>query len=114
MKRQLKLLSLCLALAAFLSTAYGGIPSMDVTVFDATEKVVFKQALNQNAAFATGNLRAGKYVVQFNTKSAAVKNNQYLAVISAGKNKLIAAAVPGERFMAGGAAIKIDVGPGPK
>lgn len=114
MKRQLltKLQTVCLALPLLLSTAYGGIPLMDVTVFDATEKVVFKQSIKANAAFATGNLPAGKYVVQFNTKNPAMKNNQYLAVVSAGKKKVIAAAVPGESFMAGGAAIKIDVGPG--
>jgi hypothetical protein len=110
MKRQLKLLCACIALAAFLSTAYGGVPSVDVTVFDASEKVVFKRAINANSAFATGNLRSGKYVVQFKSQSAALKNNQYLAVVSSGRKKVIAAAIPGERFMAGGAAMKIDVG----
>jgi hypothetical protein len=112
MKRQLKLLSVCVALAAFLSTAYGGVPGMSVTVFDANEKVVFKQSLNSNASFASGKLPAGRYVVQFNTKSPAAKDNQYLAVVSAGKKRIIATGVPGERFMAGGAAMKIDVGPG--
>jgi hypothetical protein len=95
-----------------LSTAHGGIPSMNVTVFDATEKVVFKQAINANATFATGNLPAGKYVVQFSTKSGAVKGNQYLLVVSAGKKKVIADAVAGETLTRGGAAMKIQVGPG--
>ena len=114
MKKQLltKFPTICLALTMLLGTAYGGIPSMDVTVFDATEKVVFKQSIKADAAFATGNLRAGNYVVQFNTKSQAVKNNHYLAVVSSGQKKVIAAAVRGERFMAGGAAMKIDVGSG--
>jgi hypothetical protein len=114
MKRQLltKLQTVCLTLPLLLSTAYGGIPSLDVTVFDATEKVVFRQSIKSNAAFATGNLPAGKYVVQFNAKNPAMKNKQYLAVVSAGKKKVIAAAVPGESFMAGGAALKIDVEPG--
>jgi len=112
MTRQLKLPMFCLALAAFLSTAYGGVPSMNVTVFDAAEKVVFKQAINSSATFATGNLPAGKYVVQFNTRSAAVKGNQYLLVVSAGKKKVIADAVTGETLTRGGAAMKIQVGPG--
>jgi hypothetical protein len=107
-----KLPTICLGLTMLLGTAYGGIPSMDVTVFDATEKVVFKQSIKADAAFATGSLRAGNYVVQFNTKNQAVKNNQYLAVVSSGQKKVIAAAVPGEKFMAGGAAMKIDVGSG--
>jgi hypothetical protein len=114
MTRQLllKLPMACFALTLLLSTAYGGTASMNVTVFDATEKVVFKQSITENATFATGNLRAGKYVVQFNSTSPAVKNNLYLAVVSAGRKKVIAASVPGDKFMAGGAAMKIDVGPG--
>ena len=116
MKRPLliKLPTVCFALTMLLSTARGGMPSMDVTVFDASEKVVFKQAINANASFATGNLRPGNYVVQFNTNSRAVKNNHYLAVVSSGKKKVIAASVPGENFMDRGAAMRIDVGPGMK
>jgi hypothetical protein len=96
------------------STAYGRIPSMDVTVFDAIGKVAFKGPMSANATFATRNLPAGNYVVQFNTKSAAAKENLYLLVISAGKKKVIAAAVPEAKFTAGGVAMKIDVGPGTK
>ena len=107
-----KLPTICLALTILLGTAYGGIPSMEVTVFDATQKVVFKQSIKADTAFATGNLRAGNYVVQFNTKNPTVKNNHYLAVISSGQKKVIAAAVRGEKFMAGGAAMKIEVGSG--
>jgi hypothetical protein len=110
-KKQIKLLPLFLALAALFSTAYGAIPSMDVTVFDATERVVFKQAINASATFATGNLPAGKYVVQFNTRSAAAKGNQYLFVVSAGKKKVIADGVGGDTLTRGGAAVKIQVTP---
>ena len=85
---------------------------MDVTVFDATEKVVFRQSINANATFATGNLRPGKYVVQFNTRSAAAKGNQYLLVVSAGSKKVIADGVAGETLTRGGAAMKIQVGSG--
>jgi hypothetical protein len=111
MRKQLTLLSLCFGLAALFSTAHGAIPSMDVTVFDATGKVVFKQAINGRATFATGNLPAGKYVVQFNTRSAAAKGNQYLFVVSAGKKKVIAEGVAGETLTRGGAAMKIQVSP---
>ena len=111
MKKQLNLLLLCVALAALFSTAHGAIPSMDVTVFDATEKVVFKRAINTSATFATGNLPAGKYVVQFNTRSAAAKGNQYLFVVSAGKKKVIADGVAGDTLTRGGAAMKIQVTP---
>jgi hypothetical protein len=112
MKKPFKLLPLFLALAALFSTAYGAIPSMDVTVFDATEKVVFKQAIGASATFATGNLPAGKYVVQFNMRTAAAKGNQYLFVVSAGKKKVIADGVAGDTLTRGGAAMKIQVTPG--
>jgi hypothetical protein len=107
-----KLPTICFALTMLWGTAYGGVPAMDVTVFDASQKVVFKQSIKPEGAFATGNLRPGNYVVQFNTRSDAVKNNHYLAVVSSGQKKVIAATVRGEKFMGGGAAMKINVEPG--
>jgi hypothetical protein len=103
-----------LALVGLATTAYGRVPSMDVTVFDANGKVAFQGPMSANATFATQNLNPGNYVVQFNTKSSAVKDHQYLLVVSAGKKKVIAADVPGGKFMAGGVAMKVDVGPGLK
>ncbi len=102
-------LALLLGLAI---TAHGGIPSMNVTVFDASGKVAFQGPMTANSTFATQNLNPGNYVVQFNTKSRAVKNNQYLLVVSAGKKKVIAADVEGEKFTAGGVAMRIAVGQG--
>jgi hypothetical protein len=110
-----KLPFLCSAFAVLLgvaTTAYGGVPSMNVTVFDADGKVAFKGPTSANATFAARNLQPGNYVVQFNARSAALKNNQYLLVVSAGKKKVIAADVPGEKFMTGGVAMRVDVGPG--
>lgn len=110
-----KLHFLCFAFAVLLgiaTTVYGGVPSMNVTVFDADGKVAFKGPTSANATFAARNLHPGNYVVQFNTRSAAVKNNQYLLVVSAGKKKVIAADVPGEKFMAGGVAMRVEVGSG--
>ena len=105
------------ALAVFLgisSTASASVPPMEVTVFDASGKVAFKGPTSADAAFATGNLQPGNYVVQLKTRSAAAKDNQFLFVVSAGKKKVIAAAVPGETFTGGGAAMKVTVGPGLK
>jgi hypothetical protein len=105
------------AFAVFLgiaSTAFSAVPPMEVTVFDASGNVAFKGPMSANATFATGNLHPGPYVVQLKTRSAAVKDNQFLFVVSAGKKKVIAAAVPGETFIGGGAAMKLNVGPGMK
>jgi hypothetical protein len=87
---------------------------MEVTVFDASGKVGFKSAMKADGTFVTANLPPGQYVVQFNTKNAAAKGNQYLLVVSAGKKKVIATGVSGETFMGGGAAMRISVGSGMK
>jgi hypothetical protein len=87
---------------------------MEVTVFDASGKVGFKGAMNANGTFATANLQPGHYVVQFNTKSAAAKGNQYLLVVSAGRKKVIATGVSGETFIGGGVAMRVNVGAGLK
>lgn len=92
------------------SVAFGGVPSMNVTVFDADSKVVFKGATNADATFATRNLQPGNYVVQFDSRSAAVNGNHYLLVVSAGKKKVLANAVPGEKFTNGGVAMRVNVG----
>jgi len=87
-------------------------PTFKVTVSGPGGKVAFKGATNTAGIFATSNLSAGKYVVQFNSSNAAVKGNQYTLVVSAGKKKVSAEAVAGEKFAAGGIAMKIDVGDG--
>jgi len=96
------------------SAAYAAVPSMEVTVFDASGRVAFKSPVNASSTFTTKDLQPGKYVVQFNAKSAAVKANQYLLVVAAGKKKVIADAIPGEKFLGGGVAMRVDVGPGSK
>ena len=106
--------SVCVLLLGIASPAYAGVPRMEVTVFDASGKVGFKGTTNANGTFATANLQPGHYVVQFNTKSAAAKGNQYLLVVSAGKKKVIATGVSGETFIGGGAAMRVNVGPGLK
>ncbi len=94
------------------SAAYAAVPPMEVTVFDPSGRIAFKGPVNASSTFTTRDLQPGKYVVQFNAKSAAVKASQYLLVVSAGKKKVIAPAVPGEQFIGGGVAMKVDVGPG--
>ena len=93
--------------------AYGGIPPMNVTVSDASGKAAFKGATNTSGTFATAKLQPGNYVVQFNSKNpAAVKGQHYAIVVSAGKKKVSANAVAGEKLAAGGVAMKVDVGAG--
>lgn len=102
------LLALLLGLA---STVRGGNPALNVTVFDADQKVAFQGPLGADGSFATGSLAPGRYVVQFKARNVAAKNNLHLLVVSAGKKKVIAGAVPGEKFTGGGVAMRVDVGP---
>ena len=82
-----------------------------VSVSDAGGKVAFKGAIDAKGTFATGKLQKGNYVVQFNSKSTDLKGT-YALFISAGKKKVTADAVVGEKFAGGGVAMKIDVGDG--
>ena len=103
---------ICLLVAV--SAAYSAVPPLTVTVSGAGGKVAFKGATNTAGTFATPALSPGNYVVQFNSSNAAVKGNQYTLVISAGKKKVSADAIAGDKLTAGGVAMKIDVGAGLK
>jgi hypothetical protein len=105
---------LFLLFAAISSINGAGVPAIDVVVSDASGKVAFKGKTNADGTFSTPNLAPGNYVVQFNSKSSVLKGNQYALVVSAGKKKVAAGAVAGEKFAAGGVAMKVDVGTGLK
>jgi hypothetical protein len=89
--------------------AYGAIPSLNVTVSDASGKAAYKGTTNAKGTFATAKLKPGNYTVQFNSASGAIKGN-YAIVVSAGTKKVSAAGVTGEKFAKGGVAMKVDVG----
>lgn len=91
------------------SLASGAVPKMNVTVSDSSGKAAYKGATNAEGTFATGALKPGGYVVQFNAKSADVKGNNYALVVSAGMKKVVANGVNGDKFAAGGVAMRIQV-----
>lgn len=100
---------------AVTASLFAAVPAMDVTVSTSTGKLAFKGRTNANGTFSTGNLAPGNYVVQFNAKdSAAVKGGKFLVVVSAGKRKVTAGDVQGGKFVAGGVAMKVEVGSGLK
>jgi len=105
--------NLCLTAVLFAATAaFGGVPTMNVMVADAGGKLAFKGATKSDGGFATEKLQPGKYVVQLSSKNSALKSGQYSIVVSAGKKKVVANAVPGQKFLTGGVAMKVDVGAG--
>jgi hypothetical protein len=94
------------------SVASGSVPQMNVTVSDSSGNAAYKGATNANGTFATGTLKPGGYVVQFNAKAAEVKGHDYALVVSAGNKKVTAETVAGDQFAAGGVAMRINVGAG--
>ena len=109
MKNLFSAVGLCLFLIVA-AVANGGIPPVNVTVSDAGGKAAFKGATKSNGAFSTEKLQPGKYVVQFSSKNAALKGGSYSIVVSAGTKKVVANGVAGDKFLAGGVAMKVDVG----
>jgi hypothetical protein len=98
-------------IAAVASVASATVPLVSVTVTDSSGKVAYKGATDGKGTFATDKLQRGGYVVQFNSKSVP-KARKYALVVSAGKKKVVADAVEGEKFSPGGVAMRIDVAAG--
>jgi hypothetical protein len=111
MKNLLPKVGLCLFLVAA-SLANAGLPSLNVTISDSTGKAAFKGVTKSDGGFATAKLQPGNYVVQFTAKDSSVKGSQYSIVVAAGKKKVVANAVAGEKFLGGGVAMKVEVGAG--
>ena len=111
MKTIIPKVGLCLFLIAA-ALANGAVPSVNVIVSDASGKGAFKGATKSDGAFTTGKLQPGNYVVQFNSTNAALKGGQYSIIVAAGQKKVIANSIAGDKFLAGGVAMKIQVGNG--
>ena len=93
------------------TAAFGDVPPpMKVIVSDAEGNLAFKGTIGPDATFATGKLPAGEYVVQFNSRSSELKDNQYVLVVSAGRKKVRATDVSGAKFTNGGVAMRVKVG----
>lgn len=95
--------------ATAIALAGAAVPPMTVLVTK-DGKVAYKGTTNASGTFSTGKLEPGNYIVQFN--SSAVKTGQMGIVISAGKKKVTADSVAGDKLAKGGVAMKLDVGAG--
>jgi hypothetical protein len=109
MKNLFSAVGFCLFLV-IAGTANGGIAPINVTVSEASGKLAFRGATKNDGGFATDKLQPGKYVVQFSSKNSALKAGHYSIVVAAGSKKVVANGVAGEKFLAGGVAMKVDVG----
>ncbi|MGI8819658.1 MAG: hypothetical protein ACR2ID_02110 [Chthoniobacterales bacterium] len=104
-------LLLVLAIATTIAYAGAAVPPINVVVTK-DGKAAYKGSTTGNGTFATGKLEPGNYVVQFNSSNSAAKSGEYTIVVSAGKKKVSAEGVAGEKLMQGGVAMKVDVGAG--
>ena len=111
MKMTARKILLPLILVATSLASGAGMPPMDVTVSAEGGKLVYKGKTTAAGTFATGTVEPGKYVVQFNSNNPALKGSQFGFVISAGKAKVLAEAVSGNKLGAG-VAMKVDAGRG--
>ena len=111
MKNLVPNIGLCLFLIAA-SLANAGLPPVKVIVSDASGKAAFKGATKNDGGFATEKLQPGNYVVQFSSNNSAMKSGQYSIIVAAGSKKVVANALPGDRFLGGGVAMKVAVGAG--
>ena len=90
--------------------AFGSVPALKVTISDSAGKVAFQGMTNSSGAFATKSLPAGNYVVQFNASDSSLKGQALNFIVSAGKKKVTAEAIAGEKLLSGGVAMKVEVG----
>lgn len=110
MKTHLRPTVICALLAAV--SAVHAAPGIDVTVATASGKLAYRGKTAANGTFSTGKLQPGNYIIQFNSNNGAMESGNYALVVSAGKKKVTAESVTGEKFGKGGVAMKVDVGPG--
>lgn len=104
--------SILVLVCGVVSIASGGTPPMNVIVSDSGGALAFKGTTDANGAFSTRSLKPGHYVVEFKSKSGAVKGSSYALAISAGSKKVVANSVAGTMFNGGGVAMRVEVGGG--
>ena len=63
--------------------------------------------MSADGTFATGPIAPGNYVVQFKGKDAANDDAAYAIVVGAGRHKVVAYSVRGDKFASGGIAMRV-------
>ncbi len=106
--RERLLLPLVCLLVASVARA-GSLPPIEVSVSNSGGKVVFKGTTKADGTFTTGNLAPGNYVVLFVSKNGAAKGGPFAIEASAGKIRMSANSLPGQRFADPGVRMKINV-----
>lgn len=106
-KNLLFLLLLGWIVATALALDAGGVPNVEVTVSDATGRLIYRGRTDSNGVFATSQAPAGNYVIQFKAKNAAITRNDYAIFAAAGHQRVVADAIAGAKFAGGGVAMHL-------
>jgi hypothetical protein len=108
MRNRMKLIALCACLVTAASVACAaGVPNVEVTISDAAGRLIYRGNTDANGVFATRQVTAGSYVVQFNAKKAAINRNDYAIYAAAGHTRVVADAISGAKFANGGVAMRL-------
>src|SRR5690349_20658151 len=97
MRKRAVLVSISLGAAALV---YADMPPLAVTIVDASGKVAYTGKTTVDGTFTTGTLRGGEYVVMM--KSDGLPTGNYAAMVSSGRHKVLADALPNGKFSRGG------------
>ena len=82
---------------------------MQVTVSDSAGGLTYRGRTDASGAFATGRVPPGDYVVQFNSTEVSAQRKDYAIFAAAGKHRVVADAIEGAKFRAGGVAMRLNV-----
>jgi hypothetical protein len=108
MRRIMPALFITTVLAMASITRGDVVPNVHVTVSDAAGRLIYRGKTDANGVFATGQVAAGNYVVQFNAKDAALNRNDYAIYAAAGRRRVVAQAISGRQLAGGGVAMRLE------
>ena len=107
MKKMPRGVLLCSFLLLVASSVQAAISAMNVTVSDADGRLTYRGKTDADGTFSTGRIAPGNYVVQFNGKGGSVAAGEYAIVVGAGRHKVVAESVTGEKLVGGGVAMRL-------
>jgi hypothetical protein len=107
MKNMHRCILLCSFLLLLSSSVQASVRGIDVTVSDVGGRLAYRGKTNADGTFSTDRIAPGNYVVQFNAKAASVAADEYAIVVGAGRHKVVAESVAGEKFVGGGVAMRL-------
>ena len=99
-------------LLLFASSVQADVGGIDVTVSDSEGRLGYRGKTTGDGTFSTGRIAPGNYVVQFKDADASVRDGEYAIVVGAGRNKVVAESVAGEKFVGGGVAMRVKAAAG--